>query len=60
MTQTLAWLQFAPEVFMEFGRKPNVFVEIIMINKVSGDFRRKALTTTEDVYDSHGGCQAGK
>jgi hypothetical protein len=41
-------------------KKPAVYVEIIMIDKGSGDFRRKALTTSEDVYDSHGSCQAGK
>jgi hypothetical protein len=47
------------------GKKPEVYVvnyvAVIMINKVSGDFRQRSFTTIEEVgYDIHGSCQAGK
>jgi hypothetical protein len=45
---------------MENEKKPTVYVAIIMIDKVSGDFRQKVLTTSENVYDIHGRCQEGK
>jgi hypothetical protein len=47
------------------GKKPEVYVVnyvvVIMINKVSGDFRQRSFTTIEEAgYDIRGSCQAGE
>jgi hypothetical protein len=46
----------------EENRKAEVYVQVILINKVSGDFRQIGFTTnkSEELFDHDGTCSASK